>query len=267
MGRDLLAVVTGAASGMGEATARRMHEAGWHVVLCDLDEQRLRANSGAYAPDHKVEFVTGDISYPAFFSALDAHLEGREIGAFINCAGLSPVMAGPERILEVNLTASIDIVEYLADRMAQDGPIVLFASSAAHMLGSKLDERIDAARSREDVAGLIDLCTEPGLAYRVSKRRVLLRAKRQSNRFGGNQVRINSISPGVIDTPMGRAEMHRWPIMAALVSASSFPRAAEVREVAEVARFLCSPAASFITGTDILVDGGSLSRGVPALES
>lgn len=267
MGRDSLAVITGAASGMGEATARLMREAGWHLVLCDLDEQRLRASSDAYAPGREVEFVTGDICDPAFFSALDAQLGGRSIGAFINCAGISPVMAGPERILDVNLAASIDIVEYLTGRMADDGSVVLFASSAAHMLGSNLDERIDAANSREDVAGLIDLCAEPGLAYRVSKRGVLLLAKRLSNRFGSNRVRINSISPGIIDTPMGRAEMHRWPIMAALVNASSLPRAADAREVAEVARFLCSPAASFITGTDILVDGGSLSRGVPALGS
>lgn len=259
-----IAVVTGAASGMGEATARLMHAAGWQLVLCDINEDRLRASAATYMSADEIVCAVGDISAPDFLGALDTALAGRPIGAVVHCAGISPSMAGSERVLDVNLAASIRLLDHILPKMANDGAVVLFASSSGHMAGTAFDERLAAVDTPEKVAGLIDLCANPGIAYTVSKRGIMLLAKREAHRFGQKGVRVVSLSPGIIDTPMGRQEMEHSPIVQALVSGSALPRPADPAEVGSVAVFLCSPAASFITGTDILVDGGSLARGMPA---
>jgi NAD(P)-dependent dehydrogenase (short-subunit alcohol dehydrogenase family) len=75
-------------------------------------------------------------------------------------------------------------------------------------------------------------------------------------------MRINSISPGLIDTPMSRAEMVQQPMMETMLKNSPLPRLALPQEVGKVAAFLCGPDASFITGTDILVDGGVMTVGL-----
>jgi len=259
-----VAIITGAASGMGEAAAQLMHADGWPLVLCDMNEERLRASAAAYAAAGDVGFVIGDISAAEFAAALDAAIDGRPVGALVHCAGLSPTMAGSERVLEVNLAATMRLANHVLPKMVPGAAAVLFASSAGHMLGTTLDARIDAVDTPEKVPELVALCSNSGVAYTISKRGVMLFVKREANRFGARGVRLVSVSPGIIDTPMGRQEMTSSPIMKSLVDNSSLARPAQAREVSAVAAFLCSPAASFITGTDILVDGGSLSRGMPA---
>ncbi|HEX7856323.1 MAG TPA: SDR family oxidoreductase [Sphingobium sp.] len=258
-----IAVVTGAASGMGEATAQLLHEAGWQLLLCDLSESRLRESAAAYAKPEEVSFIAGDIATSDFLTAFNAAIDGREIGAMVHCAGISPTMGSPERILEVNLAATMRLADAALPHMAADSAVVLFASSSGHMMGTVFDERIDAADTQDKVAALLEICPNEGVAYGVSKRGVILLAKREAPRFGAKGVRLVSLSPGIIDTPMGRQEMENSPIMQTLVERSALPRSAKPREVGTVARFLCSCDASFITGTDILVDGGSLSRGRP----
>jgi len=255
-----IAIITGAASGMGEAAARLMGEAGWPLLLCDLNAERL----DAAAKRISAEQLAGDLSDPAWSDKLVEALAGRQIGALVHCAGLSPTMADPARILEVNLAATMRLVEAIVPYMAEGSCAVLFASSAAHMQGTSLDEQINRVTTPEAVASLIEFSPDPGSAYSVSKRGVKLLVERASPAFGTRGARIASISPGIIDTPMGRAEMEQQPIMKVLVEKSPLAREARPEEVAAVAVFLCSPTASFITGTDILVDGGSIAAMVGA---
>lgn len=258
-----VAVVTGAASGMGEAAARLLGEAGWSpLLLCDLNAERLAET--AQRLGGATEILAGDISDPAYGDTLTAALAGRPIGALIHCAGLSPTMADAPRVLDVNLAATMRLVDAVRPHMAEGACAVLFASSAAHMQGTALDERINAVRTPEAVASLIDLSPNSGMAYTVSKRGVKLLVERESPSFGARGARIASISPGIIDTPMGRQEMEKQPIMKVLVDKSPLAREARPEEVAAVAVFLCTPTASFITGTDILVDGGSIATMVGA---
>ena len=113
----------------------------------------------------------------------------------------------------------------------------------------------------EAVASLAPLCQDnSGMAYSVAKRGVYLWTKYVAHEFGAKGCRVASISPGIIATPMGKQEYEQQPVMKMLVEKSALPRQAHPDELAAVAVFLCSPAASFITGTDILVDGGSLAR-------
>lgn len=253
-----VAIVTGAASGMGEAAARLLAEAGWPLLVCDLNAERLDAAAKTF-PAPSVEKLVGDIADPGFPDKLIAALNGRPIGAVIHCAGLSPTMADPARILEVNLAATFRLVEAVRPRMSEGAAAVLYASSAAHMVGTNLDAQISAVTTPEAVASLLPLSPDPGMAYTVSKRGVYLLVRREAAAFGRRGARIVSISPGIIDTPMGRAEMEKQPIMKTAVEKSALARPARAEEVSAVAAFVCSPAASFVTGIDILVDGGSIA--------
>jgi NAD(P)-dependent dehydrogenase (short-subunit alcohol dehydrogenase family) len=253
-----IAVVTGAASGMGKATAQLMADAGWPLLLCDLHEDRLAQAAAECHGD--AQLLAGDISAQEYGQRLVAALESRPIGALIHCAGLSPTMGSAARILEVNLAATMRLVDIAKLHIAPGGTVVLFASSAAHQIGNMFDSVISKVTTPESVASLLQISSDPGAAYSNSKRGVYLLVRREAKAFGQRGARITSISPGVIDTPMGRAEKEAYPIMNAMVENSALARSARAEEVAAVAVFLCSPAASFVTGTDILVDGGCLAH-------
>lgn len=260
---DGVAVITGAASGMGEAAARLMAQAGWPLLLCDINAERLAASAAMLEGKGDATTLVGDISAPTFGQSLADALAGRRIGAIIHCAGLSPSMADAAKIYDVNLAGSMRLLDAVRPLMAQGGAIVLFASSSAYTMGTALDEKLNAVQQAGEVASLLAMADNPGAAYAISKRGVLLLARRASKPFGSQGVRVVSISPGIIDTPMGRQEMETHPIMKEMVERSPLGRPARAEEVASVAVFLCSPAASFITGTDILVDGGTMAFSGP----
>lgn len=255
-----IAIVTGGASGMGEASAKLMAEAGWPLLLCDVNAERL-GNSAKAMGQGDADLLTGDISAPDFGEKLVAALKGRKVGAMIHCAGLSPTMASAERILEVNLAATMRLTAAVLPHMSEGACAVLFASSAAHQIGDRMDDTIGAVVTPEAVQTLAPLCQgNSGMAYSVAKRGVYLWTKFIAHEFGAKGCRVTSISPGIIATPMGLQEMEQQAMMKVLVEKSALPRPAKAEEVAAVAVFLCSPQASFITGTDVLVDGGSLAR-------
>lgn len=254
-----LAVVTGAASGMGAACAEALSEAGFTLLLCDLDDRRLEAVAERLRASQTVECLAGDIADSSYAGALTAALRGRELGAVVHCAGLSPTMADSERILQVNLAGTMRLLEAILPRMAEGAAAVLFASSAGHILGSALDEPIGRITSPEAVKSLLEHASVPQVAYGVSKRGVMLLVRREAVAFGRRGARLVSLSPGIIDTPMSQAEMAATPVMQQMLAGAALPRMGHAREVAAVVAFLCSSAASFITGTDILVDGGEVA--------
>lgn len=256
-----IAVVTGAASGMGKAAAKLMAQAGWPLLLVDLDAERLAAD----AAEMGAETLAGDISSAGFSADLQAAIGAREVGALIHCAGLSPSMADAARILEVNLAATMRLVDAVREHMARDGAIVLFSSSSAYQMGAGMDDRLKAVTTPDEVANLLEHMQNPGLAYGLSKRAIQFLAQREALAMGATKgVRVTSVSPGIIDTPMGRQEMNAHPIMKAMVDGSGLKRLARAEEVAAVAAFLASPAASFVSGIDVLVDGAAIAGWNPA---
>jgi NAD(P)-dependent dehydrogenase (short-subunit alcohol dehydrogenase family) len=266
---DGIAIVTGAAGGMGTPAARLLAEDGWSLLLCDVDEARLQSVA---APLRKqgvsVELLGGDIADPAFPARLTAALGTRQIGAMIHTAGLSPTMADSRRILEVNLDATVRLVDTVRPRMSEGGAVVLFASSAGHMtISQEANAAFNAPLPPEGSAALLKYAPTPQLAYPLSKRAVLRLVEREAAAFSKHKARINSVSPGIIDTPMSRAEAAESEQMKFMLEQTPLARMGRPEELAAVAVFLCSPAASYVTGTDVLVDGGTMTGLPPEVRS
>ncbi len=251
-----VALVTGAAGGMGSAIARAFAAEGRPLILSDLHPaplDALAAELGAVA-------VAGDITDPDHLAGLTAALGGRRIGALVHAAGISPSMADGRRIFEVNFTATRRLVEALLPHMADEGTIVLIASSSAHLIARPMIDRAVRkflAHGRSRIVSL--MLRSPQTAYPVSKRAVQLYAQAMAPRCGKVGVRIVSLSPGIIDTEMGRLENEARPQMGKMVALTPLQRPGKAAEIASVVAFLASPAASFINATDILVDGGCVA--------
>ena len=255
-----VAIVTGAAGGMGAPSATRLAAQGWPLILCDISAERLEALATPLRADGgRVEILAGNIADPGFPSALLAMLGERPIGAVIHTAGLSPTMGDAAKIFEVNYDATVRLVTAIRPRMLAGACAVLIASSSGYAVASPAtDAMLDAIPLDGDSTSLRAVATNPGHAYSLSKRGVHRMVERQSAGFGARGARIMSISPGLIDTAMGRAEAKAHPIMNKMLDNTPLGRYGTGDEIASVAVFLCSPDASFVTGSDIKVDGGVL---------
>jgi NAD(P)-dependent dehydrogenase (short-subunit alcohol dehydrogenase family) len=194
--------------------------------------------------------------------ALAARVE--RLGSLVVTAGLSPSMAGGRAIYEVNLLGAERIVRAFEPRAGEGSAAVFFSSIAGHMLPApaEVDAVLDDPASAtffDDLAGLGFDPDNPQLAYSLSKRGLMRLVRRKAAAWGARGARILSLSPGIVDTGMGRLEAENQPVMAGMVESSPLARTGRPEEVASVAAFLVSEAASFMTGTDVLVDGGAIA--------
>jgi NAD(P)-dependent dehydrogenase (short-subunit alcohol dehydrogenase family) len=254
-----VAIVTGAAGGMGAAAAKMLSAQGLPLILCDLKPEPLERLAADLRSKGSVETLAGDVADPACPARLAGMLKGREIAALIHTAGVSPTMADGSRIVEVNFHGTMRLLEGLRPHMADGGCAVVIASMAGHMVGvpeveTAVEDLLRGERSLE-----VRQIEQTRGAYALSKRAVTRLVSRQAQAFAERGARIMSLSPGVIDTDMGRAERASGPEMDAILELTPLKRMGTSEEIAAVAVFLCSPAASYMTGSDVRVDGGSLA--------
>jgi NAD(P)-dependent dehydrogenase (short-subunit alcohol dehydrogenase family) len=253
------AIITGAAGGMGSATAALLAADGWPLLLVDRDSRRLEQVAGPLrASVPRLDILAGDIAAADFPRQLIDKLGDRQIGAMIHTAGLSPTMGSAADIFSVNYDATARIVEAIRPKMAEGACAVLIASCSGYFMKSpEIDAALDAIAPGGDSASLRKFADSSGPAYSISKRGVIRMAQRQAALFGTERkARIVSLSPGLIDTAMGRAEKIASPQMDMMLKKTPLGRYGGAEEIASVAVFLCSRGASFVTGCDIQVDGG-----------
>jgi NAD(P)-dependent dehydrogenase (short-subunit alcohol dehydrogenase family) len=254
-----VSVVTGAGSGMGRACVELLRGSGDPVIAVDLT---------APAIDGTIGFAC-DVSDPDAIARLaDAAREHGQLRALIHAAGISPTMDQPRRIMEVNLVGTERILQAFEPLAGPGSAAVCFSSSAAYQLAAFVDADMQAFLSDPLAPGFLDAAAErfpdSGFAYAASKVGVIRAAARAAVRWGRVKARVNSLAPGLIDTPMGRQEFAQQPYMKQMLEQTPLGRFGEPVEIARVAVFLASDAASFISGIDVLVDGGQ-QQGSPPL--
>jgi NAD(P)-dependent dehydrogenase (short-subunit alcohol dehydrogenase family) len=254
------AIVTGAAGGMGSQCARLLTRDGWRrLLLCDLDAARLEVIAGPLrAEGAQVSILADDIADHRFPTRLLKQLGDQALGAFIHAAGVAPQTTTIARIFEINLDASLRLLAAVGPRIAQGGVALLFASIAAYLpVTPEAEAAFENPIAPEGSASLRHFAADQNQAYLLSKRAIMATVKREARAFGERGVRIVSVSPGLIDTAMTRGVEN--DLTRALLGKAAIARMGRSEEVAEACVFLCSPAASFITGCDLRVDGGELA--------
>lgn len=251
-------VITGAAGGMGNPAAIRFAAKGRALLLCDLHAEPLEALAAVLrGTGAKIATLAGDIAAPDYPERILDTVGDAPISGLIHTAGLSPTMADGARIFSVNYDATERLIAGLLPRFSEGACAVLISSVSGYMLSDPA--LLGAIRTfvlTGDRAGIAQYMDDPGMSYAVSKRAVMGLVEREATAFGARGVRIASIAPGFIDTPMGKAEAEENAQLRAMIGMVPQRRMGHGDEIASVAEFLCSPAASYISGCDIRVDGG-----------
>jgi len=239
-----IAVVTGAARGIGLATTRQFLDAGWRVVMIDRDAEALMAEAATLS---NVDPVICDVSQPDQVTEMAAQItrKGMPIDALVNNAGVAdfgPItetdFARWRRVMETNLDGVFLMSQALM-------PALCEARGAIVNVGSISGLRASTLR----------------VAYGTSKAAVIHLTQQQAAELGEFGVRANCVCPGPVDTKLALA-VHTPDIRAAYHDAIPLNRYGSENEIASVIVFLCSDKASYVTGQVISVDGGFQSTGI-----
>jgi NAD(P)-dependent dehydrogenase (short-subunit alcohol dehydrogenase family) len=251
--------------GMGLAVARRL-ASGRRLLLADYSEASLDAVTTALCGEgHTAEAHAVDVADRASVEKLAAAAgEVGRVDAVIHTAGVSPVTATARQIYQVDLLGTAHVIDAFLPVASPGTSLVCVASMAGYFasLPPDLERHLATAPADQLLQHEgIDLDADPASAYLLAKRGNQLRVQAAAYAWGAKGARLNTISPGVISTPMGQAELQgpTGRYIQAMIDGSGAGRAGTPDDIAAVAAFLAGPESSFITGNDILVDGGVIA--------
>ncbi|MEY4427602.1 MAG: hypothetical protein RLZZ182_291 [Pseudomonadota bacterium] len=259
-----IVVVVGAGF-IGQAVARRVG-VGKHLLIANHAERASAEVADTLAnAGFDVSASVVDISSRTSVEALVAKAQALgTVTGLVQAAGVSPSQAPIETILKVDLYGTALVLERFGEVIARGGSGVVISSQSGHRLPALTQEqdRLLALTPTEELLQLPML--QPGQvtdtlhAYQLSKRGNSLRVMAEAVRWGKRGARINTISPGIVMTPLARDELNgpRGAGYKRMIETCAVGRAATADEVGNVAALVMGPDGSFITGSDILMDGG-----------
>lgn len=261
--RQDVVVLLGTGS-IGQAIARRVG-AGKHIVLADLKQENAKYPAKIL---EDAGFVTSTISTDlgsreSILKLVEYAQTLGEVKNLINAAGVSPSQAPVKDILRVDLYGTAVLLEEFGKIITEGGSGVIISSQSGHRLPALPEEQNKqlATSPTEELLNLpfIKTITDTLKAYQYSKRCNVLRVMYEATRWGKRGATINSISPGIIITPLANDELHGPRAEGYLKMLSLCPagRAGTPDEVGDVAEFLMSSRGRWISGSDFLIDGGT----------
>jgi len=263
-----VSVITGGAGGMGLATAKvvgRDH----NLVLADIRQDRLD-DAATELDGLGITFtaVNADVTDRHAVDALLDEASGLgELASIIHTAGVSPSMGSADYVMRTNAIGTLNVNESFFARASEGAVIVNVASVAAHILPESMlpTEQFPLALTDQTafMTGMLAACAivpeemQSGIAYAVSKSFVRWYSVAQCERFNSKGLRILSVSPGSFETEMGLLEAEAGA--GAMVADAAVPRWGRPEEMADLLAFCASDKAGYLTGTDILNDGGVIA--------
>ena len=255
-------VLMGAGS-IGQAIIRRV-SAGKHVVLADYSlDNAERAARMLEDAGFECSAVRCDLgSKEDILKLVEFATSKGEVTRVVNAAGVSPSQASVEEILRVDLYGTSVLLEEFGKVIAEGGSGVIISSQSGHRLPA-LSQEQNEALATTPIEELLELPFLKAIddtlkAYQYSKRCNVLRVMMEATRWGRRGATVNSISPGIIITPLANDELHgpRKDGYLKMIEGMPARRAGTPDEVGDLAEFLMSSRGRFISGADLLIDGG-----------
>lgn len=255
-------ILVGAGS-IGLAIARRV-SAGKHLVIADYSiDNAKQAAATLENAGFECSIIKCDLgSKNDILRLVEFATSKGEVMNLINAAGVSPSQAPVERILQVDLYGTSVLLHEVGKVIAPGGSGVIISSQSGHRLPALTQEQNEALATTP-CEQLLDLPFLKAIddtlkAYQFSKRCNVLRVMGEATRWGKRQATINSISPGIIITPLANDELHgpRKDGYLQMIKGMPAQRAGTPDEVGDLAEFLMSSRGRFISGSDFLIDGG-----------
>lgn len=272
-GMKKICVITGGSSGIGFAAARRMGRRGYTLVLAARTPAKL---------EHALEELRGegieafscrcDIGSWESVQELARYAAGLgEVAAVLHIAGMSPHMGDARQIVAANALGTVHIHDAFYPVMAEGGVLVDTSSMSAYLTpafimpkGAFRLAQTDRGRFMRKMMARVNLLpakTRAGAAYAISKYFVIWYAKQEAARFGAKGVRVVSITPGNFETPMGELEKDE---AGAYLKFNAIRRLGRPDEIAALYEAVADPAMGYLTGEDIICDGGCIAGGAGA---
>ena len=264
MEKDVV-VLIGAGS-IGIACARRI-AIGKHLIIGDINSKTAKkVEEDLYDAGFETSSVQVDLaSRESILNVVKEALKYGNIKNVINAAGVSPSQASIKKILEVDLYGTAVLLEEFGKVISEDGSCIVISSQSGHRLKALSQEENELlALTPTDELLNLEMLKENKIkdtlhAYQLAKRCNVLRVASEAIKWGKRNARVNSISPGIIITPLANDELNglrgeNYKKMLALAPAK---RAGTPDEVGDLCEFLMSSRGKFITGADFLIDGGA----------
>lgn len=257
-------LVTGGAGGIGKVCAENLGD--YQLIITDHKQEMVdEAVQSLTEKGLNAVGIACDITDEKSLATLVDFTQKQGIlKAIVHTAGVSGTVNNVKLVYDINLLATYNIIHAFKPFMKENSVMIVFSSIMGHAIPANETQDYalrnpHLADSFATIESLVDGSAD--IMYNYTKRACLLFATDYAMEFGQQGARIVSVSPGVIMTPMGKKALEEHPeIMAQNLKMTPANRWGTPEDVAKAIKFLISDDASFITGTDLLVDGGITSQ-------